>query len=91
MACTPDAGAGEADDELERVDVCLRVEDLEKRSVVCAVLPAKNASVLLGLLSEHLPIPELRFLKRVRGARPGVAEGLLPPGKRASQAAPHPA
>ena len=77
MACTPDAGAGEADDELERVDVCLRVEDLEKRSVVCAVLPAKNASVLLGLLSEHLPIPELRFLKRVRGARPGEYPEIL--------------
>ena len=34
-------------------------------------MPARNASALIALLSAHLPIPDLKFLKRVRGARPG--------------------
>lgn len=46
--------------------------------MVCAVVPAKNASALIALLSTHLPIPELKYLKRVRGQRPGEYPELFP-------------
>lgn len=55
----------------------VQVDDLEVRTVVCAVVPAKNASALIALLSAHLPIPDLKFLKRVRGRRPGEYPELL--------------
>jgi hypothetical protein len=48
-----------------------QVDDLEIRTVVCALVPAKNASALIALLSAHLPIPDLKFLKRVRAPRVG--------------------
>ncbi|KAJ1483364.1 cytidine deaminase-like protein [Baffinella frigidus] len=54
--------------EIERVDVQLRVEDLVEREVVCGTVRAKQASEAIKLLSLHLPIPALRFLKRVRKA-----------------------
>ena len=42
------------------------------------MVPAKNASALIALLSTHLPIPELKYLKRVRGPRPGEYPELFP-------------
>jgi hypothetical protein len=56
--------------EIERVDIQLRVEDLEEREVVCGAVRARQASEAIKLLSLHLPIPALKFLKRVRKAQP---------------------
>ncbi len=46
--------------------------------MVCALVPAKNASALIALLSAHLPIPDLKFLKRVRAHRVGEYPDLFP-------------
>jgi len=59
------------------------VDDLEICTVVCALVPARNAGALTALLSAHLPIPDLRFLKRVRSARAGEYPELFAPAAAA--------
>ena len=46
-----------------------QVDDLQVRTVVCALVPAKNASALIALLSAHLPIPDLKSSSS--GHKPG--------------------
>lgn len=51
---------------VERVEAKLRVEDLELMKVVCARSDKKDTGALIALLNAELPLPELRYLKRVR-------------------------
>eukprot|EP00288_Rhodomonas_lens_P003510 CAMPEP_0177733508 /NCGR_PEP_ID=MMETSP0484_2-20121128/23720_1 /TAXON_ID=354590 /ORGANISM="Rhodomonas lens, Strain RHODO" /LENGTH=245 /DNA_ID=CAMNT_0019246889 /DNA_START=350 /DNA_END=1084 /DNA_ORIENTATION=+ len=63
-------------DALERVDVRIKVEDLELMEVMCGLVPAKSASAMIAQLTAHVPIPELKFLKRIRKPREGELEQL---------------
>ncbi|EKX45385.1 hypothetical protein GUITHDRAFT_108653 [Guillardia theta CCMP2712] len=59
---------------MERVDLRIKVEDLELMPVLCASVKPKNASKMIEILSKNLPIPELRYLKRMRKRNDAAAK-----------------
>jgi hypothetical protein len=54
------------ENSVERVELKLRVEDLDLMTVLCSRIPKKTTNVAVAILNSALPLPELRYLKRVR-------------------------
>jgi hypothetical protein len=63
---SPDSVDVDLENSVERVEAKLRVEDLELMRVVCARSEKKNTGALIAMLNTELPLPELKYLKRVR-------------------------
>jgi hypothetical protein len=63
---SPDSVDVDLENSVERVEAKVRVEDLELMRVVCARSEKKNTGALIAMLNTELPLPELKYLKRVR-------------------------
>lgn len=84
MADTIEASPREAlnlETSVERIDIKLRVEDLELMTVVCAKADKKSTGALIAILNSDLPLPMLKYLKRVK-SRKGDATNLVLVGRR---------